>query len=58
MFDILTKPLFLFQYVICILLIFERLVLFAVINICFSVLTTSINYYLLYRSFTKIKEMA
>lgn len=58
MFDTLTKPFFLFQYIICIIFIFENLVLYTIVNIVFSVLTTSINYLLLYRSYLKIKEIA
>ncbi len=58
MFDTLTKPFFLFQYLICIIYVLERLYLFAGINIGFSFLTTSINYILLYRSFAKIKAIA
>ncbi len=58
MFDILTKPFFLFQYAICIILAFERLYTFTGIYLGFSIVTTSINYVLLYRSFTKIKDMA
>ena len=58
MFDTLTKPFFLFQYIICIIFIFEKLVLYTGIYLAFSILTTTINYVLLYRSYMKIKEIA
>lgn len=58
MFDILTKPFFLFQYGICVIFILEKLYLYAGIYLGFSIITTTINYILLYRSFTKIKDMA
>lgn len=58
MFDILTKPFFLFQYAICIIYAFQRLYLYTGIYLGFSFFTTTINYILLYRSYIKIKEMA
>lgn len=58
MFEILTKPFFLFQYAICIILAFERLYIYTGIYLGFSFVTTSINYILLYRSFVKIRDMA
>jgi magnesium-transporting ATPase (P-type) len=58
MFDTLTKPFFLFQYVICIIFLFEKLFLYVGVYLGFSFFTTSVNYILLYRSYLKIKEMA
>ena len=58
MFDVLTRPFFLMQYVICVIFAFEKLITYLVIYILFSVLTTTINYILLYISFKKIKDIA
>lgn len=58
MFDILTKPFFIFQYIICIIYILQRLNIYTALYLGFSFLTTTINYIMLYRSYTKIKEMA
>lgn len=54
----MTKPFFLLQYVICVIFIFEGLLLYAIIYVVFSILTTSANYILLYISFKKIQAIA
>lgn len=54
----LLKPFFLLQYLVCIAFFIETLVTFAVMNLGFSVFTTSINYILTYLSYRKIKDMA
>ena len=46
------------QYLVCVALIVEGLILFAAIMLFFTVFTTSINYLLLYFSYVKIREMA
>lgn len=56
--EMLLKPFFLMQYLVCIALIIERLWIFAVLNIFFSLLTTTINYIYTYISFKKIKDLA
>lgn len=54
----MTKPFFLLQYLICIIYFFEKISTFAILMIVFSLVTTTINYILLYISFRKIKEIA
>lgn len=58
MFEVLLKPFFLLQYIVCVALIVETLITFAVIVLAFSLVTTTINYILTYRSIKKIKDMA
>lgn len=58
MFDILTKPFFLLQYIICITLALENLIIYVYLYIAFSLTTTTINYILLYLSFLKIRDIA
>ena len=58
LFDVLTKPFFLLQYIICVIWILLDIWIFSVIMLIFSFITTSVNYLLLYLSFKKIKEMA
>lgn len=58
MFEVLLKPFFLLQYLVCIALFIESLLTFAILNLVFSVITTSINYVLTYLSYKKIKDMA
>ena len=55
LFDTMTQPFFIFQYFVSIVYILESLVLFGVLMIFFSWLTTTINYFLLRRSYNKIK---
>lgn len=57
-FDVMTKPFFIFQYFVSLVFILERATLFGVLMIAFSLLTTSINYILLVRSYNKIKQTA
>ena len=54
----MTKPLFLFQYIVSLIYILESFVYFAFIMIFFGFATTTINYILLLRSYKKIKETA
>lgn len=58
MIDILLKPFFLLQYLVCIAFFIQNLFTFAILNIGFSIVTTSINYVLTYLSYKKIKDMA
>jgi len=58
MFEVLLKPFFLLQYIVCIAFIVQSYITFAIVNILFSIITTSINYILTYISFKKIKDMA
>ena len=55
LFDILTKPFFILQYIVCIAFIVERLQLFAILTLALSFVTTTINYVIAYISFLKIK---
>ena len=54
----MTQPFFLFQYFVSLVYILENLVLFGVLMVFFSWLTTTINYVLLRRNYNKIKETA
>jgi cation-transporting ATPase 13A3/4/5 len=58
MLEVLIKPFFLLQYIVCIALIVENSLVFAILNLGFSVITTTINYILTYLSYKKIKTMA
>jgi|JI7StandDraft_1071085.scaffolds.fasta_scaffold108956_1 uncharacterized membrane protein len=58
MFNVLLKPFFLLQYIVCAAFIGEGYLTFAILNIVFSIITTSINYILTYISYKKIKDMA
>jgi len=58
MFEVLLKPFFLLQYIVCVALFVQRLFTFAILNLIFSIITTSINYVLTYLSYKKIKDMA
>jgi cation-transporting P-type ATPase 13A2 len=54
----MTQPFFIFQYFVSTIYILESLVLFGVLMIFFSWLTTTVNYILLRRSYNQIKETA
>ena len=58
MIDVLLKPFFLLQYIVCVAFIVEGYVTFAVLNIVFSIITTTVNYIMTYISYKKIKDMA
>ena len=58
LFDTMTQPFFIFQYLVSIVYILENVAIFGVLMIVFGFITTSINYVLLYRSYQKIKETA
>lgn len=58
LFSEMTGPLFMLQYVICIIYIAEAFYFFAGMVIGTSILTTIINYFLLRNSLSKIKEIA
>jgi len=54
----MTQPFFLFQYFVSLIYALEKVMLFAVLMIAFGLITTTINYILLRRSYNKIKETA
>lgn len=54
----LLKPFFLLQYIVCIAFFVQGLLTFAILNLAFSIITTTINYILVYLSYRKIKDMA
>jgi hypothetical protein len=58
LFDTMTQPFFIFQYLVSIVYILENVAIFGVLMIVFGFITTSINYVLLYRSYQQIKETA
>lgn len=58
MLDTLLRPYFLLQYIVCIAFFVEKLYMFGALNIGFSILTTIINYILIYISYWNIKKMA
>ena len=55
MFDKLTNPFMILQYIFCVAFIVGNYVLFGVTLIAFAFITTIINYILLYRSYRKIQ---
>ena len=58
MFDTMTKPFFLFQYLVSFIYILENVAFFAVLMIFFGFVSTTVNYFLLKKSYNKIKETA
>lgn len=54
----MTEPFFFIQYLAAVIYIIEQLQELAILLLGSSVITTSINYILLYISYKKIKEMA
>lgn len=58
LFDTMTKPFFIFQYIVSAIFILKSIVLFGITMIGFAFITTSINYVLTKRSYNKIKETA
>ena len=54
----MTQPFFIFQYFVSVVHILESLVLIGVLMVYFSWFTTTISYFLLRRSYNKIKETA
>ena len=58
MIETLLKPFFLLQYLVCIAYFVEGYLIFTILNLVFSIITTTINYILTYFSYKKIKEMA
>ena len=58
MFDKLTSPFIILQYIFCISFILSNYVLFGASLIAFAIITTIINYILLYKSYRKIQDMA
>ena len=58
MVEILTEPLFLLQYCIFAVWIIRERFLMAGANMLFSVVVTSVNYFILYHNFAKVKQMA
>lgn len=58
LFDTMTKPFFIFQYVVSVVYILQNLAVFGILMFSLSVLTTSVNYCLLFRSYGRIKETA
>lgn len=58
MIDVLLEPFFLLQYIVVIAYFAEGYVQFGILNIAFSVITTTINYIMTYISYKKIKDMA
>ena len=55
LFDIMTQPFFIFQYLVSVVYILENVAIFGILMIAFGFITTSINYILLYRSYQQIK---
>lgn len=51
----MTKPFFIFQYLVSVVYILENAAIFGILMIAFGFITTSINYILLYRSYKQIK---
>ena len=58
MYEILTEPYFIIQYLASTIYIVQKLIEPAILLLSATIITTSINYLLLYISYRKIKEMA
>lgn len=58
LFEVMTEPFFFIQYLAAVIYIVEKLSELAILLLGSSVITTSINYILLYISYRKIKEIA
>ena len=58
MLDRMTSPFYILQYIFCISYILGGYSLFGYALLFFMILTTIINYLLLYQSYKKIKDMA
>jgi hypothetical protein len=58
MFENMTQPFFLLQYLAAGIYFAQRATILAIILLSASVITVTINYILLYYSYKKIKEMA
>jgi hypothetical protein len=54
----MTEPFFLLQYFFCVMFFIMGYSPFAIALLAFSLLTTSINYIMLWISYKKIKEIA
>ncbi len=58
LFDTMTTPFFIFQYLVSLIYILENVAIFGILMIVFGLITTSVNYVLLKRSYNKIKQTA
>ena len=58
MLDVLTTPFFLLQYIFCVVFIFEGYAPFSIALLFFSFTAATLNYILLYISYSKIKKIA
>ena len=58
MFDKLTSPFAILQYIFCVVYILAKYVTFSATLLSFVFFTTLINYVLLYFSYRKIRDMA
>jgi cation-transporting ATPase 13A3/4/5 len=54
----MTQPFFVFQYLVSLIYTLENVAVFAILMIGFGFVTTTVNYFLLKRSYNKIKETA
>ena len=54
----MTSPFYILQYVFCIAFILANFVIFGVGLLALVIITTILNYILLYRSYQKIQDMA
>lgn len=58
LYEVMTEPFFFIQYLAAVIYVIEKLQELAILLLGSSVITTSINYILLYISYRKIKEIA
>ena len=54
----MTQPFFILQYLVSAIYIMENVAIFGILMIVFGFVTTSVNYVLLYRSYSQIKDSA
>lgn len=58
LYEVMTEPFFFIQYLAAVIYIFEKMPELSILLIGASIITTSINYVILYISYRKIKEIA
>jgi hypothetical protein len=56
--DVLTTPFFLLQYVFCFVYFLQGYAAFSIALLVFSIVTTTVNYIMMYISYKRIKEIA
>lgn len=58
LYEVMTEPFFFIQYLAAVIYVIEKMPELSILLIGASIITTSINYVILYVSYRKIKEIA